>query len=91
MPIPPEMQRRSGEIRLDPAPTPDGRVTGEVRWFSQEKGYGFLVPDDGGEDVFVRFSALAGDGFRTLTGGQRVTYVPGDDGRGPRADDVRPL
>jgi CspA family cold shock protein len=87
---PPELQRRTGEIRVEPAPDGDGRATGAVRWFSQEKGYGFLAPDDGGEDVFVRFSAISGEGFRTLTAGQRVTYVLGDDGRGPRANDVRP-
>lgn len=85
------MQRRTGEIRIEPAPDGDGRHLGAVRWFSQEKGYGFLAPDDGGEDVFVRFSAIAGEGFRTLTTGQRVSYVRGDDGRGPRAADVRPV
>lgn len=87
--VPPEMQRRTGEIRIQPAVEGD-RATGSVRWFSQEKGYGFVAPDDGGDDVFVRFSAISGDGFRTLEAGERVSYLRGDDGRGPRADDVRP-
>lgn len=88
--MPPELQRRTDELRIEAADSPDGRASGRVRWFSQEKGYGFVAPDDGGDDVFVRFSAIAGEGFRTLAAEQRVTYLLGDDGRGPRADDVRP-
>jgi cold shock protein len=64
------------------------RRRGVVRWFSLEKGYGFIAPDDGSEDVFVRFSSVAGDGFRQLADGQRVTYELSDDGRGPRALEV---
>lgn len=77
------------ELVLDGEGGPQ-RQHGQVRWFSREKGYGFLIPDDGGEDVFVRFSSIAGEGFRCLDAGQRVSFVLGDDGRGPRADDVRP-
>lgn len=86
----PPLQRRTGEIAIDRLHEVVRRRA-RVRWFSQEKGYGFLVPADGGEDVFVRYSAIAGDGFRTLAGGQEVTYLATDDGRGPRADDVRPV
>jgi cold shock protein len=80
-----ELQQLTTEI-----PIASLRQRGVVRWFSLEKGYGFIAPDDGGEDVFVRFSSLAGDGFRRLEDGQRVTYELTDDGRGPRALEVRP-
>jgi cold shock protein len=80
----PIQQVPTGEIRVTPA-----RVTGTVRWFSGEKGYGFIVPDDGGDDVFVRHSAIDDDGFRTLQEGQPVSFERGDDGRGPRAMHVR--
>ena len=49
-------------------------MTGIVKWFNAEKGYGFITPDDGSEDVFVHFSAIQGTGFRTLAEGQKVTY-----------------
>src|SRR3569833_3353448 len=48
--------------------------TGTVKWFNNAKGYGFIAPEDGGEDVFVHFSAIQGDGFRTLAEGQHVTF-----------------
>lgn len=89
VPVSPEpLQRRTGEISVEDDPR--ARVSGAVRWFSDEKGYGFLAPDTGADDVFVRYSAIEGDGFRTLGEGQRVTFVLGDDGRGPRASSVRP-
>ena len=47
---------------------------GTVKWFNEEKGYGFLSNDEGGEDVFVHFSAIQSTGFRTLAEGQKVTY-----------------
>lgn len=47
---------------------------GTVKWFNAEKGYGFISDDDGGEDVFVHFSSIIGDGFRTLSEGQKVTF-----------------
>lgn len=82
------MQTRTDELAI--VADPGARVSGAVRWFSQEKGYGFLTPDSGGDDVFVRYSAIDGEGFRSLESGARVTFVLGDDGRGPRASDVRP-
>ena len=82
----PVQQVPTGEIR---AATPR-RHSGRVRWFSGEKGYGFIAPSDGGEDVFVRHSAIETNGFRTLQENERVTYELGDDGRGPRALQVRP-
>jgi cold shock protein len=87
VPEDPLLQRRTAEIRVETPP--DARRSATVRWYSEEKGYGFLAPDDGGEDVFVRYSAIEGSGFRTLSEDQRVTFVTASDGRGPRADDVR--
>ena len=89
------LQRRTSEIVAEPA-TAFGddaavRATGRVRWYSDEKGYGFIVPDDGDEDVFVRYSSVECDGFRSLPAAQQVSYEPGDDGRGPRALRVRSL
>lgn len=65
--------------------------TGSVKWFDEQKGYGFLTPDDGGSDAFVHYSAIQGEGYKTLAEGQRVEFrlVSGD--RGPKAEDVRPL
>jgi len=63
---------------------------GVVKWFSAEKGYGFIAPDDGGKDLFVHFNAIAGDGFRSLNEGQRVSYEAGDGPKGPQATNVIP-
>jgi CspA family cold shock protein len=60
---------------------------GTVKWFNSAKGYGFLERDSGG-DIFVHFSAIIADGFRTLKEGQRVEFVVGDSDKGPQAQDV---
>ena len=83
------MSPRPEQLPTGEIPTADERRAGRVRWFTPEKGYGFIEPDHGGEDVFVRYSAIDGDGFRELREGQRVTFLASDDGRGPRALDVR--
>lgn len=61
--------------------------TGKVKWFNDGKGYGF-IEHDGGEDVFVHFSAIAGEGYRSLTEGTRVEFSIVSDAKGPRADQV---
>ncbi|SEI91757.1 cold shock protein (beta-ribbon, CspA family) [Allopseudospirillum japonicum] len=50
------------------------KATGTVKWFNEEKGFGFITQDNGGADVFVHFRAIVGDGFRTLSEGQKVTF-----------------
>jgi CspA family cold shock protein len=66
-----------------------GLATGVVKWFSDEKGFGFITPDDGGKDAFVHFSGIAGDGFRTLAEGAKVEYELGESPKGPQATNVR--
>jgi CspA family cold shock protein len=65
-------------------------MEGTVKWFNEKKGYGFIQRDDGG-DVFVHFSGIAGDGFRTLVEGQRVSFDEETTPKGPQAKNVRPL
>lgn len=64
------------------------RVSGVVARFDEAKGYGFVTPDAGGKDVFVHHSAIAGEGFKTLTPGERVEYDLVQDPKGPRAENV---
>jgi cold shock protein len=64
---------------------------GVVKWFSQEKGYGFITPADGGKDLFVHFSEIQGEGFRNLDEGQRVGFESQEGPKGPQATKVTPL
>ena len=61
---------------------------GTVKWFNGEKGYGFIRPDDGGEDLFVHHSGIAGDGFKTLDEGEKVTYEVTEGRKGLQAANV---
>jgi CspA family cold shock protein len=64
---------------------------GVVKWFSAEKGYGFITPDDGGKDLFVHFSEIQGSGYRSLDEGQRVRFEAQEGPKGPQASGVAPL
>jgi len=63
--------------------------TGKVKWFDAKKGYGFITPDDGGEDLFVHHTNIVSEGFRSLQEGQAVEYEIGEGRRGPQATNVR--
>lgn len=63
-------------------------MQGIVKWFNAEKGYGFITRDDGEGDVFVHFTAIQEDGFRTLEEGQRVTFDVVQGAKGPQAQNV---
>lgn len=64
--------------------------TGKVKWFDAKKGFGFITPDDGSEDLFVHFSNIDADGFKSLLEGQDVEFEVGQGKKGPQAMGVRP-
>jgi CspA family cold shock protein len=64
-------------------------AVGTVKWFNADKGFGFIAPDDGGDDIFAHFSAIASDGFRSLDENQRVEFEVGQGRKGPQAENIR--
>jgi CspA family cold shock protein len=64
---------------------------GAVKWFNAEKGYGFIAQDGGGQDVFVHYSAIETDGYKSLAEQQRVEFEVTQGPKGPQAEKVRPL
>jgi cold shock protein len=82
-------QSRHGAGRWSKWGLPVG--TGTVKWFSDDKGFGFITPDEGGRDLFVHFSGILGDGYRSLTEGSKVTYEEESGDKGPKAVNVQKL
>ena len=66
-------------------------ATGTVKWFNDAKGYGFIAPDEGGKDLFVHFSNISGDGFKSLVENAKVEYEAREGSKGPEATNVVPI
>lgn len=71
----------------DTAPESAGREQGKVKWFNVSKGFGFIIKDDG-DEIFVHFRSIRGEGRRSLRDGQRVAFMVADSAKGPQAEDV---
>ena len=65
--------------------------TGKVKWFKDEKGFGFIAPNDGSKELFVHHSSILGDGFKSLTENQAVEYTVQESEKGPRATNVKKI
>jgi CspA family cold shock protein len=66
-------------------------ATGTVKWFNESKGFGFISPEDGKDDIFVHYSGIKGDGFKTLVEGQKVSFEVEEGPKGLNATNVMPL
>ncbi|MGH3545893.1 MAG: cold-shock protein [Mycobacteriales bacterium] len=64
---------------------------GTVKWFNSEKGFGFITPDDGGQDLFAHYSSIDAGGYRSLDENQRVEFEVGQGTKGPQAEKIRPV
>ena len=65
--------------------------TGKVKWFNERKGFGFITPDDGSNDLFVHHTEIKVDGYRSLSEDQEVEFEVGEGSKGPTANNVRPI
>jgi cold shock protein len=84
------MQRHLDMVSLAIQVNVMSKTNGTVKWFNETKGFGFIEREDG-PDVFVHFSAIQGDGFKTLADGQKVEFVVTDGQKGPQAENVTPV
>jgi CspA family cold shock protein len=89
----PELQDRERSADAIPASGSSTRkgsmATGTVKWFNDSKGYGFITPDDGGEDLFAHFSAINMSGFKTLKEGQKVSFEVTQGPKGKQASNIQ--
>ena len=67
------------------------KIKGNVKWFNESKGFGFITPEDGSKDVFVHFSAIQNDGYKSLDEGQKVSFTIESGAKGPAAGNVTSL
>ena len=84
------MPRRQRFIDISESHMSD-KMKGQVKWFNESKGFGFITPADGSKDVFVHFSAIQGNGFKTLAEGQNVEFTIENGAKGPAAANVTAL
>ena len=91
MPASPPAAGKPQAARPVSNPAPSGpREEGEVKWFNVSKGFGFITKDNG-EEIFVHFRSIRGEGRRSLSDGQRVSFIEAQTDKGPQAEDVEPL
>jgi CspA family cold shock protein len=82
---------RTSAYRPHISPGREPMATGTVKWFSDDKGFGFITPDDQGKDLFVHHSGIAGSGFKTLAEGAKVSYDATEGPKGPNAANVQAI